>query len=81
MSSASDARQARTIAHFVDAAVVAIGETGIDRLSVSRIAALAGASRPTFYAYFGEVGGLLAELWLARGATFLAHNYHPSWDN
>ena len=71
MSSASEARQARTIAHFVDAAVEAIHETGIDRLSVSRIATLAGASRPTFYAYFGELGGLLAEVWLAKGNAFL----------
>jgi AcrR family transcriptional regulator len=78
VSSASEARQARTIAHFVDAAVVAIGETGIDRLSVSRIATLAGASRPTFYAYFGEVGGLLAELWLAKGDAFLEWLANPS---
>jgi AcrR family transcriptional regulator len=78
VSSASDARHARTIAHFVDAAVEAIHETGIDRLSVSRIAALAGASRPTFYAYFGEVGGLLAELWLAKGHAFLDWLFNPS---
>ncbi|CAB4894952.1 MAG: TetR family transcriptional regulator [Actinobacteria bacterium] len=78
MSDLSEARQARTIARFVEAAVVAIGETGIDRLSVSRIATLAGASRPTFYAYFGEVGGLLAELWLARGAAFLDWLVNPS---
>ena len=78
MSELSDARQARTVARFVDAAVVAIGETGIDRLSVSRIATLARASRPTFYAYFGEVGGLLAELWLARGAAFLDWLVNPA---
>ena len=78
MSSASEARQARTIAHFVDAAAVAIGETGIDRLSVSRIATLAGASRPTFYAYFGEVGGLLAEVWLAEGNAFLEWLVNPN---
>jgi AcrR family transcriptional regulator len=78
VSSASNARQARTIAHFVDAAVVAIGEAGIDRLSVSRIATLAGASRPTFYAYFGEVGGLLAELWLAKGHAFLEWLVNPN---
>lgn len=77
MSSAAEARQARTIARFVDAAIEAIHETGIDRLSVSRIATLAGASRPTFYAYFGEVGGLLAEVWLAKGPAFLEWLVNP----
>lgn len=59
------------IDNFVEAGVKAIDESGPDRITVSQVTAMAGASRPTFYSYFGNVEGLLAEIWIARGRTFL----------
>jgi AcrR family transcriptional regulator len=65
-------RQREAIASFIEAGLKAIAEIGIDRVSVSQIAELAKSSRPTFYAYFGDISGLWAETWLAHGEEFLS---------
>lgn len=71
MRSPTDIRQVRTIAAFLRTGISTVAEVGADHLSVSRIAAAAGASRPTFYSYFGDIDGLFADIWLDRGPAFL----------
>jgi AcrR family transcriptional regulator len=56
---------------MLNAGVEAIAESGIDRISVSQIAKLTGHTRPTFYSYFGDTNGLLAEIWLEWGVEWL----------
>ncbi|MEN9740414.1 MAG: Bacterial regulatory protein tetR family [Actinomycetota bacterium] len=60
-----------TVQSFIDAGIRCINEVGVDRITVSQVTEVAGATRPTFYSYFGNVGGLLAEIWIARGQKFL----------
>ncbi|MEN9749028.1 MAG: hypothetical protein RL149_106 [Actinomycetota bacterium] len=65
-------RQREVIKIFIDAGLMAINSHGIDRVTVSTVAELAKSSRPTFYAYFGDIAGLWAEAWLTYGDEFLA---------
>lgn len=39
----------------------------MNRLSVSELVEASGMTRPTFYSYFGDRDGLLAEMWLDKG--------------
>jgi len=64
-------RQREVINSFIDSGLKAINGLGIDRVSVSHVAELAKSSRPTFYAYFGDIAGLWAESWLVHGEEFL----------
>ena len=64
-------RQREAIQSFVMAGLQAINQVGIDRVSVSQITEIAKSSRPTFYAYFGDLAGLWAEAWLNFGEEFL----------
>lgn len=56
---------------MLSAGVEAIFVSGVDRISVSQVSALSNHSRPTFYSYFGDVNGLLAEIWLKWGSGWL----------
>ena len=64
-------RQREAINSFIDAGLLAIDRSGIDRVSVSQITDIAKSSRPTFYAYFGDLAGLWADTWLRFGREFL----------
>ena len=56
---------------FLRAGVQAIADTGIDRISVSQVTEIAEATRPTFYSYFGDIDGLLADIWLGYSEQWL----------
>lgn len=56
---------------FLRAGVQAVVASGIDRISVSQVTEIAEATRPTFYSYFGDIDGLLAEIWLAYSDQWL----------
>jgi len=70
-------KQREAINVFIGAGLKAINALGIDRVSVSHVAELAKSSRPTFYAYFGDISGLWAESWLAYGEEFLSKLSDP----
>ncbi|MFM1950456.1 MAG: hypothetical protein RL418_143 [Actinomycetota bacterium] len=42
----------------------------MNRLSVSELVEASGMTRPTFYSYFGDRDGLLAEIWLDKGESW-----------
>jgi len=63
--------QKAAMAGLIDAGVRAIAEQGIDQISVHSVSQAANTSRPTFYAYFGDINGLLAEIWLAKSKQWL----------
>ena len=63
--------QKAAMAGLIEAGVRAIAEQGIDQISVNSVSQAANTSRPTFYAYFGDINGLLAEIWLAKSKQWL----------
>jgi AcrR family transcriptional regulator len=65
--SRKNSRGEATREQFLQLAMVAIADLGISGLSVSDLVKASGMTRPTFYSYFGDRDGLLAELWLERG--------------
>jgi AcrR family transcriptional regulator len=67
------------VADFRNAGISAINSSGIDRISVSLICTIAESTRPTFYSYFGNVDGLLADIWLAECDEFLARVADPAY--
>ena len=64
---------------FIEAGIRSIVEVGIDQISVSQITQLAKATRPTFYSLFGNVDGLLADIWLMNGSWFLNNLSDPEF--
>jgi AcrR family transcriptional regulator len=74
------AQQKRAIDAFIAAGITAVAGTGVDRISVSQVTTLAKATRPTFYSYFGNVDGLLAEIWLEHGDQWLAELADPTFN-
>lgn len=73
-------RQQKAIDAFITAGISAVVETGVDRVSVSQVTNLAKATRPTFYSYFGDVDGLLAEIWLAHANQWLVDLADPHFN-
>lgn len=63
--------QKAAMAGLIDSGVAAIAKDGIDQISVQSISDGAKNSRPTFYSYFGDINGLLAEIWLAKADQWL----------
>jgi AcrR family transcriptional regulator len=53
------------------AAVDVINREGIDGASVGKVSAAAELTRPTFYAYFESMPGLLATMWMELGPAWL----------
>ena len=51
--------------------IKAIAAQGIDHITVGDITKISHHSRPTFYTYFGDMNGFLAELWLRFGTEWL----------
>jgi len=56
---------------IIDFALKDISLVGVDGISVTALIASAGITRPTFYSYFGDVQGLLAEIWLEKGRQWI----------
>lgn len=65
-------RQEKSTDVFLRAGVEAVAASGIDRISVSQVTGIAEATRPTFYSYFGDIDGLLADIWLGYSEQWLA---------
>ena len=71
---------------ILDAGVEAIYKSGIDQITVAQIIGISGHSRPTFYAYFGDINGLLAEIWIKWGrhelesGLFDANDWHHQFE-
>ena len=61
------------------AGISAISSKGIDRLSVSLICEIAKSTRPTFYSYFGNVDGLLADIWVSECQNFFGRLADPGY--
>ena len=59
-----DARYARSRGAMLKEAFDLARELGVDRVTVAAVVSRAQVSRPTFYAHFGDVEGLMADLWL-----------------
>ena len=76
---ATNLRHDRVVADFRNAGISAINSSGIDRISVSLVCTVAESTRPTFYSYFGNVDGLLADIWLAECDEFLARLADPAY--
>ena len=75
----SNTRHDRVVADFRNAGISAINSSGIDRISVSLVCTVTESTRPTFYSYFGNVDGLLADIWLAECDEFLARLADPTY--
>jgi AcrR family transcriptional regulator len=69
----------RVVSEIRKAGMKAISQKGIDRISVSQICDLAKNTRPTFYSYFGNIDGLLADIWISEGDAFLSRLADPSY--
>jgi AcrR family transcriptional regulator len=70
----------RVVSEIRKAGMKAISQKGIDRISVSQICDLAKNTRPTFYSYFGNIDGLLADIWISEGDVFLSRLADPSYE-
>lgn len=70
----------RVVNEIRKAGIRAISQKGIDRISVSQICELAKNTRPTFYSYFGNIDGLLADIWFSEGNAFLDRLADPSYE-
>ena len=69
----------RVVSEIRKAGMKAISQKGIDRISVSQICDLAKNTRPTFYSYFGNIDGLLADIWISESDAFLSRLADPSY--
>ena len=65
---------------FRQAGISAINSKGIDRVSVSLICEIAKSTRPTFYSYFGNVDGLLADIWVSESQEFFSRLSDPGYN-
>jgi AcrR family transcriptional regulator len=57
----------RSRRQLLTAGINSVAELGIDQATASDIIARAEVSRPTFYSYFDDVPGLMAECWISGG--------------
>ncbi len=67
----STERSRMTRERLIDCASRLIHERGIFAVTVGDVVSKSKVSRPTFYSHFGDMEGLLAELWLERGEIWL----------
>jgi len=56
---------------LLQSGVKAIATKGVDRITVGDVTKISHHSRPTFYTYFGDMNGFLAEIWLKFGLDWL----------
>lgn len=78
-SDKASALHEKTKSTFIAAGISAIAEHGVDGVSVSAVTQLAGSTRPTFYSQFGDIDGLLADIWLSYGDWFLENLADPEF--
>ena len=64
-------RKKKSAGELLGAGFSAITSVGVDKLTVTELTQISGVSRPTFYTYFGDVNGYLAEMWLHYGMAWL----------
>lgn len=64
--------QKSAMAALIAAGICAINTEGVDQISVQSVSNAARTSRPTFYSYFGDINGMLAEIWLAHADRWLS---------
>lgn len=76
----SQTRHERVAEGFRKAGINAINKSGIDQVSVSLVCSIAKSTRPTFYSYFGNVDGLLADIWIYESDAFLGRLADPQYD-
>jgi AcrR family transcriptional regulator len=69
--------QKLTMERFMRAGIEAIAEKGIDNVTVQYVSDKAKSSRPTFYSYFGDINGFLAETWIFKAPMWLADVSNP----
>lgn len=69
-------RQSRRVETFLDGAIEAMRRQPIDRITVHDICAISGSTRTTFYSYFGNLDGIYADLWIARGRPLIEGILH-----
>lgn len=55
---------------LLEAGLASVAVLGIDQCTASDVIERAGVSRPTFYSYFDDVPGLLADCWIFGGSTW-----------
>lgn len=72
-------KHSKTKDTFIAAGIKAINSNGVDHISVSAVTELASSTRPTFYSLFGDIDGLLADIWLAHGEWFLTSLADPEF--
>ena len=72
-------RHDKVMQDFRQAGISAINSKGIDRVSVSLICGIAQSTRPTFYSYFGNVDGLLADIWVSECQDFFTRLADPTY--
>lgn len=63
-------RAQQTRDRILSVALSEVARLGVDGLSVTSLIKIAGITRPTFYSYFGDIRGLLAEIWISRGSDW-----------
>ncbi len=63
---------------ILKSAVFLVARDGVDAISVASLVQEAGVSRPTFYAHFGDIDGLLAEIWLESYKSWVLDMCDPS---
>jgi AcrR family transcriptional regulator len=69
--------QKLTMERFMRAGIEAIAEKGIDNVTVQYVSDKAKSSRPTFYSYFGDINGFLAETFIYKAPMWLADVSNP----
>jgi AcrR family transcriptional regulator len=79
-STAPRSRHDKVMADFRQAGISAINAKGVDRVSVSHICSIAKSTRPTFYSYFGNIDGLLADIWVTECQDFLTRLVDPGYE-
>jgi AcrR family transcriptional regulator len=80
VNTSSKLRHDKVTADFRQAGISAINSKGIDRVSVSLICEIAKSTRPTFYSYFGNVDGLLADIWVSDCQDFFRRLADPNYN-
>lgn len=67
----TDNSRSSSYLELLEAGINAIASKGVDHITVGDVTSLSHHSRPTFYTYFGDMNGFLAELWLKYGLEWL----------
>lgn len=78
VSNAPANRSLSSRSKLLSATINGVSQYGADQLAVSHIVEAAGVSRPTFYSHFGDIDGVLAEIWVEHGEAWALSMCDPS---